>query len=120
MAKAIMPAYTYGAKVTRWVDGDTVDLSVDVGFNIAVNTRFRLYGIDTPERGQKNHDEAWRAAESLAPAGSSIVVKTYKDADKYGRWLAEIYVGDLLVNGQILADGLANPYFGGTKLPQAS
>ncbi|GAG20500.1 unnamed protein product, partial [marine sediment metagenome] len=41
--------YTYRAKLDRVVDGDTVDLFVDLGFNICIKDRFRLLGIDTPE-----------------------------------------------------------------------
>ena len=85
------PAYTYAATVLRWVDGDTVDLIVDVGFHVAVNGRFRLYGIDTPERGQANYVEARRFAQSLTPEGSEVIVKTYAITEKYGRFLADIY-----------------------------
>lgn len=108
--------YAYSATVTRWVDGDTVDLRVDLGFKLYAETRFRLYGIDTPERGQKNHDEAWHLAQSLAPVGAAVTIHTYKDADKYGRWLAEIVTATgSSVNAALTAAGMAVPYFGGTK-----
>jgi len=111
------PAYTYAAKVVRWVDGDTVDLAVDCGFHITVNGRFRLYGIDTPERGQANYVEARRFAQSLTPEGSDVVVKTYAIDEKYGRFLADIYPphSSASVNEALVAAELAKAYFGGTK-----
>lgn len=112
--------YEYKATVVRWVDGDTVDLRVDLGFRMFAETRFRLYGIDTPERGQPGYADATKSAESLAPAGSPVRIETYKDADKYGRWLALVYpIGDYGsipdVSNQLINLGHGKPYFGGTK-----
>lgn len=116
----IEPAYTYSAVVRHWVDGDTVDLSVDCGFHITIEGRFRLYGVDTPERGQPDYTEARQFNESLAPVGASVVVKTYKAPDKYGRFLAEVWVtetsvGPVNIGTALLNKGLAVDYFGGTK-----
>lgn len=112
--------YAYNARVVRWVDGDTVDLRVDLGFHTFVETRFRLYGIDTPERGQKNHDQATALCNSLAPVGADVFVRSFKDADKYGRWLADIDTAPgENVNTKLIEFGLAVPYFGGTKAVQA-
>jgi micrococcal nuclease len=128
--------YEYSAQVVRWVDGDTVDLRVDLGFHTFIETRFRLYGIDTPERGQKNHDEATALCNSLAPVGSKVVLKSHKlsaiEEDKYGRWLAEVGIdvvrnretgqvavmelpGGVSVNKSLVEAGLAVSYFGGKK-----
>lgn len=115
--------YAYSARVIRWIDGDTVDLRVDLGFHTFVETRFRLYGIDTPERGQKNHDQAKALCESLAPIGSDVFIRTHKDPDKYGRWLADIRgpvidldtTSGVNINTRLVEFGLAVPYFGGTK-----
>jgi micrococcal nuclease len=107
--------YRYKAKVDRWVDGDTVDLYVDLGFHIYAKTRFRLYGIDTPERGQALWGEASDHAELLAPAGTDVSIEVFKDADKYGRWLVNIHTSSESLNDSLVAAGLAVPYFGGTK-----
>lgn len=122
--------YAYSARVIRWVDGDTVDLRVDLGFHIFIETRFRLYGIDTPERGQKNHDQATALCNSLAPIGADVFIRSHKDADKYGRWLADINThptashedhievdtaSGININTRLVEFGLAVPYFGGTK-----
>jgi micrococcal nuclease len=112
--------YEYRATVLKWVDGDTVDLCVDQGFGDARTDRFRLYGIDTPERGQANYHEATALAMETAPVGSVVTIRSYKPEamrqDKYGRWLAEIITdaGDT-VNNVLVASGYAVPYFGGTK-----
>ena len=109
------PQWTYRATVLRWVDGDTVDLRLDPGFRLTLTDRFRVYGIDTPERGQPRFTDAFLAANHLAPSGSEVVVRTYKAPDKYGRWLADIYVGDVNLGARLIEAGLAVPYFGGTK-----
>lgn len=106
--------YTYNATVTRWVDGDTVWLDVDMGFRLQTGNDFRLNGINTPERGQAGYQEAKDRANALAPAGSAVVIKTTKP-DKYGRWLAEVWANDICVNLTLITEGLAVPYFGGTK-----
>lgn len=109
------PTFCYAATVVRWVDGDTVDLRIDLGFYMTAECRFRLHGIDTPERGQRNHDEATAHCQSLAPPGTTVTAQTYKVADKYGRWLAVLHVGDVSINQSLIEHQLAVPYFGGTK-----
>lgn len=113
----MLPAYTYSATVIRWVDGDTVDLAVDVGFHFTFTDRFRLYGVDTPERGQVNHHEAWHFCEALAPVGAKVVVKTYAAHEKYGRWLADIYPehSSASINASLVMAQLARVYDGGAK-----
>lgn len=108
-------AYEYRATVVRWIDGDTVDLNVDLGFHLTMAGRFRLDGIDTPERGRQGHLEAKARAEALAPVGSDVLVITEK-GDKYGRWLAVLCppVGPP-VNVTLVYEGLAKPYNGGAK-----
>lgn len=106
-----MIGYTYNAVVERWVDGDTVDLRVDLGFTVWVKQRFRLEGIDTPERGMLLWHEATQRARSLAPEGSSIRVKSTK-TDKYGRYLGTLFVGgqEKTINEILLEEGLAKVY----------
>lgn len=107
--------YRYKAAIDRWVDGDTVDLYVDLGFHIYAKTRFRLYGIDTPERGHENWSEASDHAKLMAPVGTDVTIEVFKDADKYGRWLVNIHVNGESVNDSLVASGLAVRYYGGTK-----
>ena len=83
----------FRAKVIRVVDGDTVDLQVDLGFHIFHMIRGLLAGVDTPERGQANFKEAtWKLQELLAKAADPagwIFIDTHKTG-KFGRWLIEI------------------------------
>ena len=123
------PDYVYQAEIAHWVDGDTVDVDLyvflDLGFHLYETKQFkervRMYGINTPERGHPNYNEATAFEESLAPVGTEVMVKTYKmptgyaSEEKYGRYLADIFVQDVNLNQTILASGLAVAYFGGTK-----
>jgi len=106
-----MLGYTYNAIVDRWVDGDTVDLRVDLGFTVWVKQRFRLSNIDTPERGEALWHEARNRASELAPSGSTVVVQSHK-TDKYGRYLGVIIANGESVNDKLLAEGLAKVYTG--------
>ena len=88
--------YIYEGQVVRWVDGDTIVLKVDLGFNITFTDKFRLLDVDTPERGQKDFDESVKIVNEYAPKGSKIYVWSHKTPKrgKYGRWLAVIYNED--------------------------
>lgn len=102
--------YKYNASVLRWVDGDTVDCLVDLGFKISIRERFRLYGVDTPERGQPGFDEATAFCEGLAPTGSRVVIETRKTG-KFGRWLCTVYTPDRVnVNVRLVETGHAKRY----------
>jgi len=108
--------YQYNAQVVRWVDGDTVELDVDLGFHLRFKDHFRLLGVDTAERGKPLAAEAKALSISLAPAGASVRINTTK-GDKYGRYLTDVVTAaGENVAGQLLKAGLANPYWGGTKI----
>jgi len=108
--------YEYSATVVRWVDGDTVDLRVDLGFRMFTETRFRLHGIDTPERGESFYSEATALANETAPVGSLVHIHTYKNPDKYGRWLVEITTEQSnSVSNALLGAGYADVYTGGAR-----
>ena len=114
--------YEYKATIRRVVDGDTVDVTLDLGFNIMYNSRIRLLGIDTPESRTRDLEEKKRGlaakdrVKELCPVGSSVTLKTTKDGrGKFGRILGEIFVGDINVNQQLVSEGHAVEYFGGKK-----
>lgn len=94
--------------LARVVDGDTVDLDIDLGFSMRVHERFRLARINTPEKGQPGWAEATAATAARLAAGKITV--ELKGRDKYGRWLAELYVDGRNLNDSLLADKLAKPY----------
>ena len=114
--------YEYRATIRRVVDGDTVDITLDLGFDILYNNRIRLLGIDTPESRTRDLEEkklglaAKDRVKELCPVGSTVTVKTTKDGrGKFGRILGEIYVGDVNVNKLLIEEGHAVEYFGGKK-----
>ena len=114
--------YEYKATIRRVVDGDTVDVTLDLGFNIMYNSRIRLLGIDTPESRTRDLEEKKRGlaakdrVKELCPVGSSVTLKTTKDGrGKFGRILGEIFVDDINVNQQLVSEGHAVEYFGGKK-----
>jgi micrococcal nuclease len=111
--------YEYHVKeIIKIVDGDTVDLVLDLGFSTFVQQRLRLKGIDTPELSSTNESERIIANEAKGYVSvwlinqKKLTVKTFKD-DKYGRIIAEIYGDDSLCLNKILIDnGYAWEYDG--------
>lgn len=81
--------YTFKAKCTNVVDGDTVDVTIDFGFHVWANRRLRLLNVDTPERGHENYTEATDFVKSKI-LNKDVLVQTYKD-DSFGRYLANVY-----------------------------
>jgi micrococcal nuclease len=97
--------YIYKASLIRVVDGDTVDLIIDLGFDTSRHERFRLYGIDAPElrtaAGKAAKAWLWEALQPLeAIYVQTLQHKTKAKRDKYGRFLAVLYsdLGDLRAN----------------------
>lgn len=111
--------YVYKCQVVKVVDGDTVDVLVDLGFSITTKQRIRLYGINTPELNSKDEllrNRASDAAKLIATLcfGVECTIKTYSAKDKWGRYLADLYIteaGNTLSVGQLLVEkSLAEPY----------
>ena len=115
--------YEYSCKVDRVVDGDTIDVVLDLGFDIMFKSRVRLYGIDTPESRTRDLDEKARgkmASAFLKEAvenGSKVVIETkLKDSrGKYGRVLGNVVVDGLNINEAMIEKFLAVAYFGQSK-----
>ncbi len=88
--------YIYKAELVRVVDGDTVDLIIDLGFDTQRKERFRLYGIDAPEMntlaGKAAKAWLWEALQPLeAIYVQTVQLSTKAKRDKYGRFLAVLY-----------------------------
>ena len=115
--------YEYGCKVTRVVDGDTIDVDLDLGFDIIYKCRVRLYGIDTPESRTRDKDEKARgklAAKFLQDAisnGNHVILQTQlKDSKgKFGRVLASVIVDGIDINQQMIDNHMAVKYKGQSK-----
>ena len=98
--------YEYKCKIDRVVDGDTVDVDIDLGFGIWLRKeRVRLYGIDTPESRTRDLEEkkyglvAKSYVQSFLPVGSMQTLKTQKDdKGKFGRILGEFIVYDAMTD----------------------
>lgn len=83
--------YTYKALVERVVDGDTIWLTIDLGFSCWTRQKIRMRGIDCPELSTKKGLEAKAFVEAKLKEVEFVVVKTYKD-DKYGRYLTDVFL----------------------------
>ena len=113
-------------KVTNVVDGDTIDVEIDLGFDISFSSRVRLAGIDTPESRTTNKAEkvlgleAKEYVKSKIKDAKDVVIKTEKvdSSEKYGRILGWLFLdgSKVSVNEQMIADGYAWGYLGDTKV----
>lgn len=114
--------YTYKAKVLKVIDGDTIDVQIDLGFNIFIKERIRLFGINTPETRTKNLEEKKKGLEAKKfvqdeIGNKEITVEIFKQG-KFGRYLANIYYGKdffLNLNDELINLGMAVSYFGGKR-----
>ena len=113
-------------KLIKVVDGDTIDVDIDLGFDISYSQRVRLAGIDTPE--SRTTDKAEKALglevkkrlDEILKTATKVVIQTEKpdSTEKYGRILGWIYVDDakVSVNESLIKDGFAWKYMGETKI----
>ena len=119
--------YTYRVrKVHKVVDGDTIDVDIDLGFNVSFYQRVRLAGIDTPESRTTDKYEKELGLEVKKKLGEylagakDIVIRTEKpdSTEKYGRILGWLYVdgSEQSVNHALIAGGYAWEYMGDTKI----
>tara|TARA_R100000781_G_scaffold40889_3_gene28231 strand:+ start:2106 stop:2528 length:423 start_codon:yes stop_codon:yes gene_type:complete len=119
--------YTYKCTVTKVIDGDTIDVDIQLGFNVILyKQRIRLHGIDTPESRTRNLEEKARGLLSkdfmkkLAPVGSSITLKSLEKG-KFGRILGIIWQEgdewetDSPINDLMIENYHAVPYTGQNK-----
>ena len=116
-------------KINRVVDGDTIDVTIDLGFDLYKKERVRVAGVDTPEKRTRNLEEKelgidatnWlkEKLESAVAGDDDLIIRTELDGGvgKYGRLLGWLYVGDsdVSLNEQMIDEGYAHPYDGGTK-----
>lgn len=109
--------YTYAATVVRIIDGDTLVVTIDLGFRITYTNAVRIYGINAPEARTPEGPAATAALAALCIV-PNIIVHTHAPGtnaggDKYGRWLAEVHTLDgINIGDTMIANGHAVPYFG--------
>jgi|MDTE01.1.fsa_nt_gb micrococcal nuclease len=116
--------FTYQATILRIVDGDTVDVDIDLGFSVWLKKqRVRMMGIDTPESRTRDKEEKVRGLLSkkklaeLCPVGSIVQLMTAKDKNKgkFGRILGTLVVNGVDVNQWLIENNYAVPYLGQSK-----
>ena len=113
-------------KVVKVVDGDTIDVDIDLGFAVSFTQRVRLAGIDTPESRTTDLKEKALGLEvkekikKEIAAAKDIVIKTEKpdSSEKYGRILGWLFLdgADVSLNQKLINEGYAWTYGGGTKI----
>lgn len=97
--------------VQRVIDGDTIDVMLDLGFSIYHKVRLRLYGINAPEMGTAEGREAKKFLESLIAMEPAVTLRTLKDkTDKFGRYLADLRGAHGSLNRLMIDGGHAKPY----------
>jgi micrococcal nuclease len=116
----------YVKKVSKVVDGDTIDVDIDLGFDISFSSRVRLAGIDTPESRTSDKMEKALGLESKAylknaiDSAKTVVIKTEKmdSSEKYGRILGWVFLdgSDKSINEKMIDEGYAWGYLGDTKI----
>ena len=116
-------------EINRVVDGDTIDVTIDLGFDLYKKERVRIAGVDTPEKRTRDLEEKelgidatnWLKdkLEGAVNGDDDLIIRTELDGGvgKYGRLLGWCYIGDadLSLNEQMITEGYAWAYDGGTK-----
>ena len=116
-------------KIDKVLDGDTIDVTIDLGFDLYKKERVRIAGVDTPEKRTRNLEEKalgldatdWLKdkLEGAISGDDDLVIRTelVGGTGKYGRLLGWCYIGDSAVslNEQMIEEGYAHAYDGGTK-----
>ena len=113
---AVLTPYIYKAEVISIYDGDTMVLQIDLGFDIKHRITVRLARINAPEVRGESRLEGFESRDFLidtifgesGPADNTVVIKTYKDKkEKYGRYLADIFLDGVCLNDELVKNGLA-------------
>ena len=116
-------------EINRVLDGDTIDVTIDLGFDLYKKERVRIAGVDTPEKRTRDLEEKalgidatnWlkEKLEGALAGDDDLVIRTelVGGVGKYGRLLGWLYLGDgsLSLNEQMIQEGYAWSYDGGTK-----
>ena len=116
-------------EINKVLDGDTIDVTIDLGFNLFKKERVRVAGVDTPEKRTRDLEEKalgidatnWlkKKLEDTIDGDEELTIRTELKGGvgKYGRLLGWLYIGDEIVslNEQMIDEGYAWEYDGGTK-----
>ena len=107
--------YQYKAAVLKVVDGDTLHLEVELGFDVKRRDSFRLAGLNAPEMSTVEGVAAKEWLEAQLSHGV-LIITTHKDSrEKFGRYLATLWIDQKNVNTAMIEAGMAVPYDGGAR-----
>ena len=115
--------FEYYATIVKIVDGDTVDVDVDLGWNVVIRgsaRRIRLHGVDAPESRNRNVEGkahgllAKKFVQEKLKVGGVYKLRT-KEKGKFGRYLGDFQIGDKWLCAELVANQLAVPYTGQNK-----
>ena len=121
--------YTYKAKLDRVIDGDTIDVKIDLGFDISVKKRVRFTGINTPESRTRDLEEkklglaAKERVKSILAENDCFIIES-KEVGKFGRVLGEVFINTvdsvkseetISLNELLKTEGHAVEYHGGKR-----
>ena len=118
--------YTYNIEVLRVIDGDTIDASIDLGFDVKIKKRIRFMGINTPESRTRDLEETKKGLAAKARVAELLdmaeeVLLTSHGVGKFGRCLGELQLSDpksftmTNLNKQLIEEGHAVEYHGGKR-----
>jgi micrococcal nuclease len=113
--------YIYNAKCVRVVDGDTIDATIDLGFDTWKKIRIRLVGMNAPESRTRDLDEkvlglaAKAFLKDILGKHDNDFILHSQGVGKYGRCLGELFLGDQNVNDLMITEGHAVAYHGGKR-----
>lgn len=121
MKRAESSVYEYTAKLLRVIDADTLDVSIDLGFDIWIIQRVRLVGINAAEKNTEFGKMAIDYVKNVLHDGEEVILQSQRDnsREKYGRYLARVLFPKTrqCLNDTLIAMGYASEYWGKGKRP---
>lgn len=115
--------HTYRCEILRVLDGDTVDVHVDLGFGVFTRQRLRIYGVNSPEKDTDAGKDALLFVSGLLYQASEVLIRTMKQSsrsdaekrEKFGRYLVHVVVDGEPLTDLIIKAGHGKAYFGGKR-----
>ncbi|MEW7279200.1 thermonuclease family protein [Aquimarina sp. 2201CG1-2-11] len=111
--------YTYKATIIRWIDGDTLQVEIDLGFYVQTIQKIRLARIDAPEMNntvayrERQAKHARAVAKKFCPEGATVTITTTKqNKDQYARYIAEVTYNDTNMSDYLIDKGVAKLWRG--------
>jgi len=101
--------YEYFATANKIVDGDTINLTIDLGFRMTMTANCRLSEINAPEINTEAGKQSKQFLETLIKPGQKYFIQS-TGLDKYGRPIVKIFVNDMVVNYHMIEMGFAKQY----------